>query len=91
MSLPQAAIVELHSLQNEAEGILRATTVTRAEQKRADVILANMSAIRSTGLSSTELSQIVATQQARDLGVAAPTFRAVKSPECRAYAKWLPS
>ncbi len=43
MSLPQAAIVELHSLQNEAEGILRATTVTRAEQKRADVILANMS------------------------------------------------
>ena len=52
--------------------------------------MAGMSAIRATGLGSTELSQIVATQQARELGVAAPTFRThQKSPEARAYAKWL--
>lgn len=89
MSLSVAAITELHSLQNEAERLLHKSTVTRSDQKRADVLLASMSAIRSTGLSSAELSQIVATQQARELGVKVPTFRAHKSPEARAYTKWL--
>jgi HK97 family phage major capsid protein len=89
MSLSVAAIAELHSLQTEAEIILRSANVSRAQQKRADVIMSSMSAIRATGMSSDELHQVVATHQARDLGVAVPTFRPQKSPEARAYSKWL--
>jgi HK97 family phage major capsid protein len=88
MAFSNAAIAELHSLQVEADGILNGNP-TRADQKRADVIIGKMASIRSTGFSSDELYQTVAREQARSMGVKTPTFRAAKSAEARAYTRWL--
>jgi HK97 family phage major capsid protein len=88
MSLSTAAIREIHQLQTEAEQILSASSVTRAQQKRADVIISKISSIRATGQSSDELNRVLATEIGREIGNT-PNFRAAKSPEARAYTRWL--
>jgi HK97 family phage major capsid protein len=91
MSLTNAAILELHQLQTEADQILSSSTVTRADQKRADLIISKMSSIRSTGVSGDELRRTLATEMGNKLGLPTPRYRtdAGRTSEMRAYAKWL--
>lgn len=88
MSLSTAAIAELHQCQTECEGILHQSAVSRSDQKRADILISRMAAIRQTGVSSDELLRTVATSQARHLGLSAPQFR-TDTPEMRLYKRWL--
>ncbi len=88
-TLSNAAVREIFSLQTEAENLLRASNVSRAEQKRADVIISRIAAIRSTGRSSDEMNVVLASEMGREMGVPVPTFRAPKTAEARAYTRWL--
>jgi HK97 family phage major capsid protein len=87
-TLTNAAIREIHQLQIEADNILRATDVSRAEQKRADVIISRISSIRATGFSTEELNRTLATEQARELGAPTPRFE-TRTAEQRLYKKFL--
>jgi len=87
-TLTSGAIREIHSLQLEADNILRSSP-TRADQKRCDLIISRISAIRATGKSSDEMNQTLATELAHELGVAAPSFRKARNAEQRLYSRWL--
>jgi len=88
-TLTNAAVREIFSLQTEAENLLRASNVSRAEQKRADVIISRIASIRATGRSSDELNQTLASEMAKELGVSTPQFRAAQTAETRLYKRWL--
>ena len=85
--LTPAALREIFSLQTEAETILKLENVTRADSKRADILLSKIAALRSTGRSTDETLRVLATEQARELGLAATEDRA--SAETRAYKNFL--
>jgi HK97 family phage major capsid protein len=88
-TLSNAAVREIFSLQTEAENLLRASNVSHAEQKRADIIISRIASIRATGRSSDELNQTLAGEMARELGAPAPQFRSAQTAETRAYKRWL--
>jgi len=85
--LTNAAVAELHSLQIEARSLLNGNS-NRADLKRADLIIAKMASIRSTGRSSDELIRTLMTEQARSLNLPAPKFN-TDEPEVRLYKRWL--
>lgn len=55
MSLTDSAIFEIAHLQNEADLLIARPTLTQSDRKRADLIIAKISSIRSLGQSSEEL------------------------------------
>ena len=81
-----AALREIHRLQSEASGLLNQRSVSRADGKRADLLLSKIANIRSTGLSTDESLRHVANELGREIG--APVFHFDESsPEERAHQK----
>jgi HK97 family phage major capsid protein len=79
-----AALREIHELQTQATQILNQRTVTRADGKKADLLIAKIASIKQTGYSSDEVRQQLANQIGRELGVK-PTEFSTASPEQRMH------
>src|ERR1043166_7214623 len=67
--MSSAALREVFQLQNQADSILKQATISRADAKRADLLIARMAAIRSAGLSADEQRAAVADEQRRVIGI----------------------
>lgn len=79
-----AALREIQLLQTEANNILKQKNVTRADGKRADILIAKIANIRQAGLSSDEVRQQLANQIGREIGVK-PTEFSTATPEQRMH------
>jgi hypothetical protein len=82
--LTPAAMREIHALQNQANQILNQRSVSRADGKRADLLIAKMASIKNTGYSTDEVRQHLANEIGRELGKA-PTEFSTASPEQRMH------
>jgi HK97 family phage major capsid protein len=82
--LTPAAIREIYKLQHEADSILNQRTVTRADGKRVDGLLAKIASIRASGMSGTEVRQHLANELGREMGRAPVEFDSL-TPEQRAH------
>src|SRR5258708_8330608 len=83
MSITPAALREIRSLQSQAELILRSNP-TRADGKRADLMISKMANIRQAGMSSDEQRQALANKMITEAGLPPITFTD-ESPEVRAH------
>jgi HK97 family phage major capsid protein len=83
MSITPAALRELRSLQSQAELILRSNP-TRADAKRADLLISKMANIRQAGISSDEQRRALANKMITEAGLQPVTFTD-ESPEVRAH------
>jgi HK97 family phage major capsid protein len=72
--LTPAALREIHALQNQATQILNQRSVSRADGKRADLLIAKIANIRQTGYSSDEIRQKLANEIGREIGKAPIDF-----------------
>jgi HK97 family phage major capsid protein len=72
--LTSAALREIHALQTQASQILNQRTVSRADGKRADLLIAKIANIRQTGYSSDEIRQKLANEIGREMGKAPIDF-----------------
>src|SRR5258708_21214967 len=81
-----AALREIQQLQNEASGLINRRSVSRADGKRADPLLAKIANIRSTGLSTDESLRHVANELGREIGAPIIEFDE-SSPEERSHQK----
>lgn len=79
-----AALREVAQLQNQADAILHQRTVTRADAKRADILISKIAQIRHAGISSDEIRQRLANHYAKEIGTATVDFDNA-SPEQRAH------
>ncbi|MGH9636281.1 MAG: phage major capsid protein, partial [Candidatus Angelobacter sp.] len=79
-----AALLEIHELQTQATQILNQRTVSRADGKRADILISKISSIKQTGYSSDEVRQQLANQIGREIGVK-PTEFSTATPEQRMH------
>jgi HK97 family phage major capsid protein len=77
-----AALREIHALQTQASEILSLRTVSRADAKRADLLMAKIASIKQTGFSSDEIRQQLANEYGREMGKAPVDFG---SPEQRTH------
>ena len=77
-----AALREIHALQTQASEILSQRNLSRADGKRADLIMAKIASIKQTGFSSDEIRQQLANEYGRELGKAPVDFG---SPEQRMH------
>src|SRR5437899_5636507 len=80
--LTPAALREIHALPTQASEILSLRTVSRADAKRADLLMAKIASIKQTGFSSDEVRQQLANEYAREIGKAPTDFG---SPEQRMH------
>lgn len=76
MSISPAALREIHKLQNEASTILSQRNVSRADTKRADLLIAKIANIRQAGISTDEQRDMLAQSLIKEVG---------ESPEVRAH------
>src|SRR5580765_3354676 len=83
MSITPAALRELRSLQSQAELILRSNP-TRADAKRADLLISKMANIRQAGISSDEQRRALANKMITEAGLQPVTFTD-ESPEARTH------
>jgi len=74
MNLTPAALREIHSLQNQATQLLALPNLGRADCKRADLLIAKISAIRQAGFSGDEMRQQLANATAQAIGAAPVDF-----------------
>jgi HK97 family phage major capsid protein len=72
--LTPAALREIHALQTQATQILNQRSVSRADGKRADLLIAKIANIRQTGYSSDEIRQKLANEIGREMGKAPIDF-----------------
>jgi HK97 family phage major capsid protein len=80
-----AALKEIHQLQSEAKNLLSQRSVTRADGKRADLLIAKIAHIRQAGMSTDEQIRAVGNMAIKDAGL--PEVKAdPESPEQRAHA-----
>lgn len=79
-----AAMREILALQNQASQILNQRTISRADGKRADLLIAKIASIRQTGYSSDEVRQKLANEIGRELGRAPVEFDST-TPEQRMH------
>ncbi|HEY2495436.1 MAG TPA: phage major capsid protein [Candidatus Angelobacter sp.] len=79
-----AALREIHELQTQATQILNQRTVSRADGKRADLLIAKIASIKQTGYSSDEVRQHLANQIGREIGVKPAEF-STATPEQRMH------
>ena len=82
--LTPAALREIHALQNQATQILNQRSVSRADGKRADLLIAKIANIRQTGYSSDEIRQKLANEIGREIGKAPIDFDS-DTPEQRMH------
>ncbi len=71
-----AALREISRLQHEAEQILNQRSVSKLDQKRADLLIAKIANIRQAGYSSDEQRQLVGAEIHRELFDSTPEQRA---------------
>jgi len=79
-----AALREIHALQNQASQILNQRSVSRADGKRADLLLSKIAGIRQAGCSSDEQRQKLANELGREIGRVPVDFDNT-SPELRKH------
>jgi HK97 family phage major capsid protein len=79
-----AALLEVHVLQNQASQILNQRSVSRADTKRADLLLSKIAGIRQAGCSTDEQRQKLANELGREMGKEAVDFDNT-APEERAH------
>lgn len=84
--LTTAAVREIHALQSQAKDILNQRSVSRADSKRADLLIAQIANIRQIGCSSDEQRQRLANQLGREMGAPEVDFDS-DTPEQRAHEK----
>jgi HK97 family phage major capsid protein len=77
-----AALREIHELQSQASQILNQRTVSRADGKRADLLMSKIANIRQVGYSSDEIRQKLANEIGREMGKAPIDYAA---PEQRMH------
>jgi HK97 family phage major capsid protein len=77
-----AALREIHTLQTQASEILNQRNVSRADGKRADLLMAKLASIKQTGFSSDEIRQQIANEMGREIGKAPVDF---DNPEQRKH------
>jgi HK97 family phage major capsid protein len=82
--LTPAALREIHELQTQASQILNQRTVSRADAKRADLLMAKIANIRQIGQSSDEVRQKLANEYGREMGKAPIEFDSA-TPEQRMH------
>lgn len=82
--LTPAALREIHALQNQATNILNQRNVTRADGKRADLLLSKIAGIRQAGCSTDEQRQKLANELGREMGKAPVDFDST-APEVRKH------
>lgn len=81
-----AALREIHALQSEASQILNQRSVSRADTKRADLLLSKIAGIRQAGCSTDEQRQKLANELGREMGKAPVDFDNT-APEHRAHER----
>jgi len=79
-----AALREISTLQHDADNILSKRAVTRADQKRADLIVSRIATIRSAGISSDEQRQHLGNKILAESGLQPVDFSS-ETPEQRAH------
>jgi HK97 family phage major capsid protein len=79
-----AAMREIYALQNQASQILNQRNISRADGKRADLLLAKIKNIREIGYSSDEIRQHLANEMGREMGKA-PVPLGDETPEQRMH------
>lgn len=79
-----AALREISQLQHQAEQILAQRSVSRTDQKRADLLLSKIGSIRQAGYSSNEQRQLLANEINREIGLPTVQFN-TETPEQRAH------
>ena len=77
-----SALREISQLQTQADQLLAQRSVSRADAKKADLLISKIAGIRQLGLSSLEVRQQLANEIGREIG--APEFD-FSSPEQRAH------
>jgi HK97 family phage major capsid protein len=79
-----AALREISQLQHQAETLLSQRSVSRADAKRADLVMAKIASIRQAGYSSDEQRQLLSNEINREIGLPTAQFDN-SSPEQRAH------
>lgn len=85
MSISPAALREIHELHTEASQLLAKRDLTRADSKRADLLIAKIASIKQVGLSGDEIRQSLAVGLAEQLGLPRPNFSKSDSPDQHAH------
>jgi HK97 family phage major capsid protein len=79
-----AAMREIHALHNQAQQILNQRNLSRADAKRADLLMAKIASIKQVGFSGDEIRQQLANEYGREIG-AAPVEFSTATPEQRMH------
>lgn len=80
-----SALREISRLQSQADQLLAQRSVSRADAKKADLLISKIAGIRQLGLSSLEVRQQLANEIGREIGAPEVDF---SSPEQRAHEQF---